>query len=273
MDTMTAGNGSAGGPRESCQGGDQLCVRRIQALLWRGLLSLIVAPLLIVAAATPSYAGFVSSVSGSAAIISPPANSSPGSLVANTIEVWSESTGKLSSAVTVDLAGQNGNYDGRTNYTTLGTTLAKGTAYDSVMLQLDPAAPYSRNPLTASITFTNKIIGIALFGTSLSATDIYGSPTTIYPTGLPNLFLQTRGIDYTHSDMLSINGNTLTLQLPANYGIFDQIRVFTAASGAPEPASLFLWSTIGLIFAGRSFPGRIVRTYTSRRRRPDQSDL
>ena len=102
------------------------------------------------------------------------------------------------------------------------------------MVQLDPTSPYSESPVTASITFTNKIIGIALFGgPSLNASDIYGNPKTIYPTGLPNLFLQTRGIDYTHSDMLSIssNGNTLTLQLPANYGIFDQIRVFTAASG------------------------------------------
>ena len=63
------------------------------------------------------------------------------------------------------------------------------------MIQLDPTSPYPTTPATASITFTNKIIGIALFGPSLDASDIYGNPTTVYPHGLPNLFLQTRGID------------------------------------------------------------------------------
>ncbi len=136
------------------------------------------------------------------------------------------------------------------------------------MIQLDPASPYPSQPVTATINFTNKIIGIALFGPSLNASDIYGFPKTIYPTGLPNLFLQTRGIDYTHADRLSIssNGQSLTLQLPASYGVFDQIRVFTAvASGAPEPASLFVWSTMGLMVFGRKFPKRFLRSRGARR--------
>ncbi len=174
------------------------------------------------------------------------------------MQVWDESSGKLSANLSDDLAGQSGNYDGLTNYTNLGTTLQKGTSYNSVMIQLDPASPYPSQPVTATINFTNKIIGIALFGPSLNAIDIYGFPKTVYPTGLPNLFLQTRGIDYTHADRLSIssNGQSLTLQLPASYGVFDQIRVFTAASGAPEPASLFIWSAIGLVLAGRTCPNR-----------------
>jgi hypothetical protein len=226
------------------------------------------ASLFLFIAALPAEAGFVASVTGSAVVISAPASSIPGALLSNDLQVWDESTGKLSANLTLDLGGQPGNYDGLTNYTTLSTTLPKGTAYNSVMIQLDPTSPYPKQPVEASITFTSKIIGIALFGTSLDASDIYGNPTTVYPHGLPNLFLQTRGIDYTHADRLSIssNGETLTLQLPANYGIFDQIRVFTATS-APEPASLLVWSAIGLVFVGRVGPIRVLRAYTSRRRR------
>jgi hypothetical protein len=223
---------------------------------------LVATPLLILAATASAHAGFVASVSGQAVVIPPPPSSVPGALTSNELQVWDETSGKLSSNLAVDLAGQPGNYDGLTNYSTLGTTLAKGTSYDSVMIQLDPTSPYPTQSVTASITFSNKIIGLALFGPSLNASDIYGFPKTIYPTGLPNLFLQTRGINYSHADRLSIssNGKTLTLQLPATYGVFDQIRVFTAAaSGAPEPASLFVWSTMGLVLFGRKIPKCLLR--------------
>lgn len=230
--------------------------------------ALVATALLLVLPASPASAGFVASVSGDAVVISPPASSMPGSLLSNDLQVWDESTGKLSSNLTLDLAGKPGNYDGLTNYSTLGTTLKQGTSYDSVMIQLDPKAPYSTQSITATINFTNKIIGLALFLPSLDASDIYGSKTTVYPHGLPNLFLQTRGIDYTHADRISIssNGKSLTLQLPAMYGVFDQIRVFTATSGVPEPASLVLWSAIGLIVVGRGGPKRWLLSYTSRRR-------
>ncbi len=230
---------------------------------------LFAASLLLFAKALPAHAGFVASVTGEAQVISPPASSVPGALVSNDLQVWDESSGKLSANLTLDLGGQPGSYDGLTNYTTLNTTLSKGTAYNSVMIQLDPTSPYRTAPVTASITFTSKIIGIALFGTSLNASDIYGNPTTVYPTGLPNLFLQTRGIDYTHADRLSIssNGETLSLQLPANFGIYDQIRVFTAGS-VPEPASLFVWSVIGLVLMVGAYPRRLFRPYTFGRRKP-----
>ncbi len=242
---------------------------------FRRLAPCFAAPLLLVAASFTAHAGFVASVSGDAQIISAPASSVPGALVSNDLQVWDETTGTIKSNLTLDLGGQPGSYDGLTNYTPLNTTLTAGTAYDSVMVQLDPTSPYSNSPVTASITFTNKIIGIALFGGTLNASDIYGYPKTIYPTGLPNLFLQTRGIDYTHADMLSIssNGKTLTLQLPANYGIFDQIRVFTAASGAPEPASLFIWSAIGLVLAGRTCPSRWRRASATGRPKQAAIDL
>jgi hypothetical protein len=230
---------------------------------------LFAATLLLFAGTLPADAGFVASVTGEAQVISPPASSVPGALVSHDLQVWDESSGKLSANLTLDLGGQPGRYDGLTNYTTLNTTLSKGTAYNSVMVQLDPTSPYSTTPVTASITFTSKIIGIALFGTSLNASDIYGNPTTVYPNGLPNLFLQTRGIDFTHADRLSIssNGETLSLQLPANFGIYDQIRVFTAGA-VPEPASLFVWSVIGLVLVVGAYPSRLLRPYTFGRRKP-----
>jgi hypothetical protein len=245
---------------------------------FRRLAPFVAATLLLSAASLPAHAGFVASVSGDAQIIAPPASSFPGALVSNDLQVWDETTGKIKSNVTLDLGGQPGNYDGLTNYTPLNTTLTAGTAYNSVMVQLDPTSPYPTSPVTASITFTSKIIGIALFGgtkSALDSTDIYGYPKTIYPTGLPNLFLQTRGIDYTHADMLSIssNGKTLTLQLPGNFGTFDQIRVFTAATGAPEPASLFIWSAIGLVLAGRSCPARWRRASASGHPKEGTTDL
>jgi hypothetical protein len=228
------------------------------------LVALLVAtPLSLFAATASAHAGFVASVSGQAVVISAPPSSAPGSLTSNEMQVWDESSGKLSSSLTLDLGNHPGNYDGLTNYTNLGTTLAAGTAYNSVMIQLDPQSPYPTQSVTATINFTNKIIGIALFAPSLNASDIYGFPKTVYPTGMPNLFLQTRGIDYTHADRLSISssGNSLTLQLPASYGVFDQIRVFTAvASGAPEPASLLVWSTMGLMVLGRKLPKRLLRS-------------
>jgi hypothetical protein len=224
---------------------------------------LVATPLAFLAATLSAQAGFVSSVSGQAVVIAAPSSSAPGALTSNELQVWSETSGTISSNLTLDLGAHPGNYDGLTNYTNLGTTLAQGTKYESVMIQLDPASPYPTQPVTATINFTNKIIGIALFGSSLNASDIYGMPKTIYPTGLPNLFLQTRGIDYTHADRLSIssNGQSLSLQLPATYGVFDQIRVFTAvASGAPEPASLLVWSTMGLMIFGRKLPKRFLRS-------------
>ena len=140
-------------------------------------------------------------------------------------------------------------------YAPLAGTLATGTKYDSVMVQLDPKTTFPAQSPIASITFTGKIIGLALFGQSLDASDIYGNPSTTYPHGLPSIGTQTRGIDFTHDDRFSItnNGLTLNLQLTAGFGDFDEIRIFAApaAASVPEPASLAIWSGLGLVFAFR----------------------
>lgn len=212
-------------------------------------------------ATKPAKAGFVASVTGAAQVIAPPLSSLPGALLSNDYQVWDESSGTLSSNLRVNQSGQAGNFDGLSNYFALASVIPAGTAYESVMIQLDPSTKFPAQAPVATITFTNKIIGLELFGRHLDASDIYGNPTTIYPHGLPNLFLQTRGIDFTHNDRFSISsdGKSLTLQLTAGFLGFDQIRVFTeaVASNVPEPASLAVWSGIALLcgLRRRQLPG------------------
>jgi hypothetical protein len=139
--------------------------------------------------------------------------------------------------------------------------LASGTKYDSIMVQLDPKTTFPAQSPIATITFTGKIIGLALFGPALDASDIYGNPSTTYPHGLPQIGTQGRGIDFTHDDRFSVstNGKTLSLQLTAGFGGFDEIRIFAAqAASVPEPVSLAIWSGLGLVFLlkRRSFSNR-----------------
>jgi hypothetical protein len=215
---------------------------------------------LLVLTASAARAGFIASTTGPIDVISAPASAKPGAIASNSYQAWDESTGAIAApGLKVDLLGQPGNYDGLTNFSKLGGTLATGTQYDSVMVQLDPKTGFPPPAPIATITFTGKIIGLALFGPSLDASDIYGNPSTIYPHGLPAIGVQNRGIDMTHNEKFSIstNGLTLSLQLAGGFGSFDEIRIFTAPAVAsvPEPMSLAIWSGIGLVvvFRRRSF--------------------
>lgn len=200
----------------------------------------------------------MASVSGAAQLISPPPSALPGALVSNDYQVWNETSGTLSAPLQVNQAGQPGSYDGLSNFAALGTTLPKGTQYATVFINFDPKTIFPEQSPIASITFTGKIIGLALFGPSLNASDMYGNPTTIYPTGLPNLFLGGRGLRLSHDQRFSIsaNGMTLSLQLTAGFGELEQIRVFVAAAPVPEPTSCVIWVVAGAIFAARRYGRR-----------------
>ncbi|HET6323763.1 MAG TPA: hypothetical protein VFG04_03605 [Planctomycetaceae bacterium] len=206
---------------------------------------------LVFLSATATRAGFIASTTGPVDVISAPASATPGSLVSNSYQAWDESTGTISSPLQVNMLGQAGQYDGLTNYSTLNGTLAAGTKYDSVMVQLDPKTGFPPQSPIATLTFTGKIIGLALFGPSLDGSDVYGNPSTTYPHGLPAIGVQNRGIDMTHNEKFSVSsdGLTLSLQLAGGFGSFDEIRIFTAPAVAsvPEPMSLAIWSGIGLV--------------------------
>ena len=205
--------------------------------------------LLALLPANAANAGFIASTTGAIDVISPPSVAI--FKTSNSYQAWQESTGTLSAPLKVDELGQSGSFDGLTNYKPLSGTLAAGTAYASTMIQLDPGLVLRPKDPIASITFTGKIIGLALFGPSLDASDVYGNPSTIYPHGLPTLFMQGRGIDMLHNDRFSVSsdGKTLTLQLTAGFLELDEIRVFTdpASTSVPEPMSLAIWSGVGLV--------------------------
>jgi hypothetical protein len=206
----------------------------------------------LLALMTPAaQAGFIASTTGAINVISAPAQAVPGAILSNNYQAWDESSGKLSAPLAVDMLGQPGSYDGLSNFSALGGTLPTGTKYDSVMIQLDPKTTSPAQSPIASLTFTGKIIGVELFGPSLNASDMYGSPTTVYPSQLPPIGTQGRGINRTHNDKFSIasDGMTLNLQLTAGFGAFEQIRVFIepAVTSVPEPISLAVWSGLGLV--------------------------
>jgi hypothetical protein len=206
---------------------------------------------LVILAASTADAGFISATTGAIDVTVPPASAKPGDFTSNSYQAWEESSGTLSAPLQVNQLGQAGQFDGLTNYSTLSGTLAAGTAYASTMIQLDPSTKFPAQAPVATITFTGKIIGLALFGPSLDASDIYGNPSTVYPHGLPQIGQQDRGIDFVHDDKFEVSkdGLTLTLGLTAGMSGFDEIRVFTvpAATAVPEPVSLAIWSGIGLV--------------------------
>ena len=209
----------------------------------------------LVLSASAAPAGFIASTTGAINVISPPSSAVPGALTSNNYQAWDETSGALSAPLQVNMLGQPGSYDGLSNYAPLAGTLPTGTKFDSIMVQLDPKTTFPAQSPIASITFTGKIIGLALFGPALGGSDIYGSPSTTYPHGLPPIGTQGRGLNLTHDNRFSItnNGLTLNLQLTAGFGGFEEIRIFAAPAVAsvPEPTSLAIWSGVGLVFAFR----------------------
>jgi len=213
--------------------------------------------------ASPIYAGFATSATGaaggSAALISAPASALGD--VSTAYQVWNESSGTLSSSVTLENNGAVGSYSGTSPGTS--TTLTTGTPYGTTFIQLNPGVNDAIKSGEAIINFSSKIIGIALSGTtglvpgSLDKTDQYGAAGTTYPTGYTNPN-NNRGIIGKTNDFFTImNGGTeLEVHLTAQFDGFKELRVFTAggsASGVPEPASLAVWSLLGTVLAGGSF--------------------
>jgi hypothetical protein len=216
--------------------------------------------------ATPTFAGFATSVSYSgptgsgqgASLVSPPASALGD--VNTAYQVWNESSGKLASSVTLENNGAVGSYSGLSPGTS--TTLASGTAYGTTFVQLNPGVNGAFHAGEAIIQFSSKIIGIALSGVtggvpgSLDKTDVYGAGGTVYPTGYNNPN-NSRGIIGKNNQFFTItNGGTeLEVSLTANFDGFKELRVFTSgsATGVPEPASIAIWSLAGTFFAGRGW--------------------
>src|SRR5262249_37368643 len=153
----------------------------------------------------------------------PPASTIPGASSNSNYIVFVEHSGVLSSSVTLDESGSDqGGHNGTSTF--VPVTLDAGTAYTTTLIQLDPEQEGKVNSGSAVLHFSTPILGIALHGATLDATDIYGHPGTTYPTSASFTPPEDRGIENSSDDKFTIaaNGLNLNVNLTANDFGFDQ---------------------------------------------------
>jgi hypothetical protein len=207
--------------------------------------------------AAPAFAGFAVSASGNVpggtGLISPPANAVTNTSL--TYQIWNEQQGTLASPVAVDNNGAVGSYSGLSPGTP--TTLAAGTPFGTTYVQLNPGVNGVVHSGIATILFSSKIIGLALSGTNLQATNVLGAAGTTYYSGPTNNSNNGGSVVGKSNQFFTITDGGLELQvaLTANFDGFKDIRVFTAnnATTVPEPASLIVWSVLGTVISGGAF--------------------
>jgi hypothetical protein len=204
--------------------------------------------------ATPAFAGFAISASGNVpagtGLVSPPANAV--TFTSPQYEIWNEQQGTLTAPVSVDNDGTPGSYSGLSPGTP--TTLGAGTPFGTTYVQLNPGVDAEVHSGVATILFSSKIIGLALSGTNLQATNSLGAPGTTYYSGPTNNDNNGGSVVGKTNQFFSITDGGLELQvaLGANFDGFRDIRVFTAGNSTlvPEPASLIVWSVLGTVLSG-----------------------
>jgi len=207
--------------------------------------------------AAPAFAGFAVSASGNVpggtGLISPPGNAVTNTSL--TYQIWNEQQGTLASPVAVDNNGTVGSYSGLSPGTP--ATLAAGTPFGTTYVQLNPGVNGVVHSGIATILFSSKIIGVALTGTNLQATNVLGAAGTTYYSGPTNNSNNGGSVVGKSNQFFTITDGGLELQvaLTANFDGFKDIRVFTAnnATTVPEPASLIVWSVLGTVISGGAF--------------------
>ncbi len=205
--------------------------------------------------ATPAFAGFAVSASGNVpntvtGLVTPPPNAVADT--ATTYQIWNEQQGVLASPVAVDNNGAVGSYSGLSPGTP--TTLAAGTPFGTTYIQLNPGINGVVHSGVATILFSSKIIGLALSASNLTATNIYGAPGTVYPSGQGDPNNNGGSVVGKSNQFFTITDGGFELQvaLTANFDGFKDIRVFTANNSTlvPEPASMIVWSVLGSVISG-----------------------
>jgi hypothetical protein len=145
-----------------------------------------------------------------------------------------------------------------------------GTPFESYFFHFDPGANGGGYPSTgalpAEIDFSNKILGIQLFGVGTGSPSLtgrlgdgdaispfgvnyYPGPTSGSPPGSANS--PTRGLESGDSIGIYSGGTSIQLAGLAFGGQIDQIRIFVAV---PEPASLGMafMAILGIMGLGRT---------------------
>jgi hypothetical protein len=166
------------------------------------------------------------STSGAASQIPAPPSVELGALESNTtIFAFDEQQGvALAADVNVDISAP-GVYDELADLTP--SVIAAGTKVSSHLLHADrvgrKASPLF---LDGSVTFDQEVVGLAILGGTLDASDVLGAPGTIYPNGK---FRKLSPDAQEDSVTLSDDKKTVTVHLQLKRHS-DQIRVITADS-------------------------------------------
>lgn len=185
--------------------------------------------------------GAITSVSGQAVQIAPPASAVYGALAGPPAFCWNEQSGVSSSALLVNTVG-NGVYTGGS----YGPVLAGGV-FDSHMVHFDAAQGVA--VVQGSVTFSGTIVAVIYENTLLDISDgPLGAGGTTYATGNP-LRSHSSALG---SSSYTVAGNTLSFVLwasstPTWPNDMAQLRVLT--DSVPTPGALALLGLAGL--AGR----------------------
>lgn len=129
-----------------------------------------------------------------------------------------------------------------------GGVISAGTAINSHFVHKDTLS--GTVTLSGTATFDGVILGIIASPSNLNVSDpILGISGTIYPTGLDRRGTMTAG---ELGDSIAFLDDTLTLT-SATSSRPDQLRVITAVSAVPLPATVWLFSSglLGLIGVSR----------------------
>ncbi len=152
----------------------------------------------------------------------------------------------LSQSVAVDFTGP-GAYN---QFHLSPGTIAKGTQVNSYMFHSDVATASLRSPpgvvYDAVIHFDQPIIGGQFLNSTLRLYDAppnsMGNPNVQYPT------TPFSGSEFNDLTIEKMDAQTLDIKFHT-YQALDELRIFTAAAAAPEPASLTL-ACMGVVGLG-----------------------
>lgn len=167
----------------------------------------------------------IQSFNGQVVQISPPANIVPFASYSNIPDVasiWDEQQGVLISNIAMDLVNNPGN--------------SSGPLAGSISGLVDSHYLHYRHttgtPITGSVTFSGKIIGVAYDWQTLDPSDaLLGASGTNYFTG-PGRGMSNWGLDY-----FAVSNKTLTFSLVGDVAYFDTVQLRIVTEHVPAPGA------------------------------------